>query len=203
MTNIFEDKRWFGCDSFEALADRPILVGGLARLSIISAISHRPNLLQGGGLAPNFQSRMLTGNLASSPLWLLAQNADKIDLMLLDGTDEWLGIHKFLDNTFISRSQELAGVLVLVQQLKLLRGGIRPAKGRPTRLRSVTSHGSVLARFSQNLISHADWFPGSRLTRSSRFALSLWYRLTPIRKGSPLWRLQGTAAPTRRSYAQR
>ncbi|PRB72689.1 hypothetical protein CQ011_03350 [Arthrobacter sp. MYb213] len=65
-------------------------------------------MTKGPPLDSNFQNRMLTGDLDSNLLKSLREHADDIDLLLVDLTDERLGVHKLPDNSFVTSSVELS-----------------------------------------------------------------------------------------------
>lgn len=107
MANIFIYGSCIARDGFEAMDSRHTLAGYVCRQTVISAMSRATSLLQARELPSAFETRMLAGDLASNLRGLLRRNAPSIDLLLMDLTDERLGVHKLPDNSFVSRSHEL------------------------------------------------------------------------------------------------
>ncbi|MGP4917146.1 DUF6270 domain-containing protein [Brachybacterium tyrofermentans] len=98
------------CVSRDAFAPVPPsynLVGYVARQSLISALSKPTNLLNGDELQSPFQNRMLTGNLSSNALVAIRKSAKNLTLLIMDLTDERLGVHRLPDGSFVTRSTEL------------------------------------------------------------------------------------------------
>lgn len=83
------------------------LLAYVARQSLISAMTQPTTLLEPAKLDSKFQSRMLNGDVKSNLLEVLRRHASQTDLLLIDLTDERLGVHKLPDNSFVTRSSEL------------------------------------------------------------------------------------------------
>jgi hypothetical protein len=95
-------------DTFEHLdPDHFELVEYVARQSVLSATTHPAEALAPPVLESRFQQRMITGDFQSSLRPLLAQRAGEIDVLLLDLTDERLGVYLLPDGTVVTRSVEL------------------------------------------------------------------------------------------------
>ncbi|MGX9900561.1 DUF6270 domain-containing protein [Arthrobacter sp. SA17] len=94
-------------DAFEENTDSQTLLGYVARQSMISAMSRPTNLLNGDALASSFQNRSLTGDLKSNLLQTIRRHAAETDLLVIDLTDERLGVVSLPDKTYVTRSQEL------------------------------------------------------------------------------------------------
>lgn len=121
MSKIFIYGSCVTRDAFEHSLHHHELLQYVARQSWVSAASSPTMLLNGKALNSKFQNRMLDGDLASNALPSIRKHADQIDLLLVDLTDERLGVHHLPDNTFITRSVEL----VSSKRLELLKS--RPA----------------------------------------------------------------------------
>lgn len=107
MSNILIYGSCVSRDAFELLKDEQNLIAYIARQSLISAVSPGTELLNGNELKSKFQNRMLNGDLASNLLPTLRNHRSSIDLILMDLTDERLGVHKMPDNSFVTHSSEL------------------------------------------------------------------------------------------------
>ncbi|WP_120520410.1 DUF6270 domain-containing protein [Arthrobacter celericrescens] len=94
-------------DPFEELGSEYALLGYVARQSMISALSRPTELLNGEALASSFQNRSLNGDLKSNLLPTLRRHAADIDLLVIDLTDERLGVFRLPDGTYVTRSSEL------------------------------------------------------------------------------------------------
>lgn len=94
-------------DTFEFLPDGTELVRYIARQSLISVGSAAPPVIDvAAHLTSPFQIRMLTGDLAGDACTQLQEVADETDLLLVDLTDERLGVFHLHDGTFITRTVE-------------------------------------------------------------------------------------------------
>lgn len=107
MANIMIYGSCVSRDAYETIADDHNLLSYVARQSVISGMSAPTNLLTGGELSSGFQNRMLAGDLASNLLPTIRRHAGNIDLLLIDLTDERLGVHQLPDGSFVTRSTEL------------------------------------------------------------------------------------------------
>jgi hypothetical protein len=95
-------------DTFEHLDPEQFeLVEYVARQSVLSATTRPVELLAPPTLKSRFQQRMITGDFQSSLRSLLAQHAAEIDVLLIDLTDERLGVYLLPDGTVVTRSVEL------------------------------------------------------------------------------------------------
>lgn len=94
-------------DAFEVLGSDYTLLGYVARQSMISALSRPTDLLDGEALDSAFQNRSLSGDLKSNLLPTLRRFVADIDLLVIDLTDERLGVLRLPDGTYITRSAEL------------------------------------------------------------------------------------------------
>lgn len=124
MSKIFIYGSCVSRDSYNFAKDRHSLAGYVARQSFISATSSSTNLLPGTEMKSQFQNRMLQGDLSSNALGMIRKNIREIDLLVIDLTDERLGVHKLSDGSFITRSTELISSGRL-QQLEQHPGFIR------------------------------------------------------------------------------
>ena len=107
MSKIFIYGSCVSRDSYNFAKDRHSLTGYVARQSFISATSCATQLLPGTEMKSQFQNRMLQGDLSSNVLEILRMNISEIDLLVIDLTDERLGVHKLSDSSFVTRSTEL------------------------------------------------------------------------------------------------
>lgn len=107
MSNIFIYGSCVSRDSYNLVKERHSLSGYVARQSFISATSKPTSLLPGSDMESQFQNRMLTGDLKSNALAVMRSKASEIDLLVIDLTDERLGVHKLPDGSFVTRSTEL------------------------------------------------------------------------------------------------
>lgn len=94
-------------DAFPLLGSGFKLLSYVARQSMISAISKPTLLLEGADLASAFQNRSLAGDIRSNMLQLLRRHAAEIDVLVIDLTDERLGVVQLPDGTYVTRSHEL------------------------------------------------------------------------------------------------
>jgi hypothetical protein len=95
-------------DAFELLPSGYTLLGYVARQSLISALSKPTALLDGETLGSAFQNRSLSGDLKSNLLPTVRRYASSLDVLVIDLTDERLGVIRLPDGTFVTRSSELA-----------------------------------------------------------------------------------------------
>lgn len=95
-------------DTFEHLDPEQFeLVEYVARQSVLSATTRPVDSMAPPALESRFQQRMVTGDFQSSLRPLLAQHAAEIDVLLVDLTDERLGVYLLPDGTVLTRSVEL------------------------------------------------------------------------------------------------
>ncbi|WP_427007089.1 DUF6270 domain-containing protein [Pseudarthrobacter sp. H2] len=104
-------------DAFPLLGPEYKLLTYVARQSMISAMSKPTDLLQGDTLSSAFQDRSLAGDIRSNLLQLVRRFASDIDVLVIDLTDERLGVVRLPDGTHVTRSHELvsSGRLKAVQ----------------------------------------------------------------------------------------
>lgn len=107
MSKIFLYGSCISRDSFEYFDGSHELLSYVARQSIISAMSKPTRLLSKVGLDSAFQNRMLDGDIDSNLMTLIERHANTMDLLMIDLTDERLGVHKLPDGSFVTRSVEL------------------------------------------------------------------------------------------------
>lgn len=107
MSKIFIYGSCVSRDSYSFAKDKHALTGYVARQSFISATSPATKLLPGTQMESEFQNRMLEGDLSSNVLSTIRKNLKEIDLLVIDLTDERLGVHKLTDGSFVTRSTEL------------------------------------------------------------------------------------------------
>lgn len=107
MSRIFIYGSCVSRDTFNFFDDKHDLIGYVARQSLISAMSKPTKLLPGVPLDSAFQSRMVEGDLRSNLVPAIQERAQDIDLLIIDLTDERLGVHKLPDNSFVTHSVEL------------------------------------------------------------------------------------------------
>jgi hypothetical protein len=107
-TRIFIYGSCVSRDTFEYFdREQFALVQYVARQSALSAYSRPVDLVAPPTLGSRFQQRMVTGDFMSNLRDQLAAAADMIDLVLVDLTDERLGIHLLPDGSVVTRSPEL------------------------------------------------------------------------------------------------
>ncbi|MGC0274671.1 DUF6270 domain-containing protein [Pseudactinotalea sp. Z1739] len=94
-------------DMYEYLGPDHVLNGYTARQSLISTTTESVDLPEDPDLASTFQQRMVVNDFASSMRSALAQQADDIDVLVLDLVDERLGVVALGDGEYVTRSQEL------------------------------------------------------------------------------------------------
>lgn len=94
-------------DAFDVLDSSYSLLGYVARQSMISAFSRPTDLLSGEALASAFQNRSLAGDIKSNLLQHLRRHAADIDLLVIDLTDERLGVVRLPDGSYVTHSREL------------------------------------------------------------------------------------------------
>jgi hypothetical protein len=94
-------------DAFEVLDSSYTLLGYVARQSMISALSRPTDLLNGDALTSAFQNRSLAGDIKSNLLQHLRRHAADIDLLVIDLTDERLGVVRLPDGSYVTHSSEL------------------------------------------------------------------------------------------------
>lgn len=94
-------------DAYEGIQEDHRLLGYIARQSLISAASKPTELLDGNSLKSGFQNRSLTGDLQSSLHGAVKRSAPETDLLLIDLTDERLGVRALPDGSYITDSAEL------------------------------------------------------------------------------------------------
>lgn len=94
-------------DAYTLMKRDHALIGYVARQSLISAMSPATELLGGEDLESSFQNRMLNGDISSNLVPTLQEAKDATDLILMDLTDERLGVHKLPDKSFVTHSSEL------------------------------------------------------------------------------------------------
>lgn len=108
MANILIYGSCVSRDAFTHMENDHSLLAYVARQSLISAMSKATTLLDGeGALVSTFQNRSLNGDLTSNLIPTIQRHQKTTDLILMDLTDERLGVHKLSDNSFITRSSEL------------------------------------------------------------------------------------------------
>lgn len=95
-------------DTFEHLDPEQFsLVHYVARQSALSATTRPVELMAPPSAASRFQQRMLEGDFRSTLRPLLQQHANETDVLLVDLTDERLGVYLLPDGTVVTRSVEL------------------------------------------------------------------------------------------------
>lgn len=102
---------WGSCvsrDTFEYFSPEDFeLVAYVARQSAVSAYTRPVSMIDPPRFDSPFQSRMVTADFASSLLNEINATASTIDLLMVDLTDERLGLYLLPDGTVITRSVEL------------------------------------------------------------------------------------------------
>lgn len=99
---------WGSCvsrDTFEYLPEDYELLGYVARQSWLSA-EVQASVEPGERVESKFQQRMIEGDIAGNALSRIAENAQQIDLLLLDLCDERLGITDLGKDGILTRSVE-------------------------------------------------------------------------------------------------
>lgn len=94
-------------DPFEMVKDQHELTAFVARQSLISAMGRATKLLSGPALDSKFQDRMVRGDLASNLPQTIRRYSKEADIIIMDLTDERLGVHKLPDGAFVTHSSEL------------------------------------------------------------------------------------------------
>jgi hypothetical protein len=95
-------------DTFEHLDPEQFeLVEYVARQSVLSATTRPVEMLPPPTLDSRFQQRMVNGDFTSNLRPLLTQRAGEIDVLLVDLTDERLGVYLLPDGTVVTRTVEL------------------------------------------------------------------------------------------------
>jgi hypothetical protein len=94
-------------DAFEGFGEEYNLLAYVARQSLVSAMTPGTRLLDGDALDSKFQNRSLRGDLSSNLVPTVKRFAPDVDLVLMDLTDERLGVMKLPDSTYITHSHEL------------------------------------------------------------------------------------------------
>ena len=95
-------------DAFPLLGSDFKLLSYVARQSMISAISKPTTLLEGSDLASAFQNRSLAGDIRSNLLQMVRRHAADIDVLVIDLTDERLGVIQLPDGAHVTHSHELS-----------------------------------------------------------------------------------------------
>ncbi|MFI2362742.1 XcbB/CpsF family capsular polysaccharide biosynthesis protein [Promicromonospora sp. NPDC019610] len=83
------------------------LVQYVARQSALSATTRPVELMAPPTLESRFQQRMIAGDFGSSLRRMLPEFAEHVDVLLVDLTDERLGVYLLPDGTVLTRSVEL------------------------------------------------------------------------------------------------
>ncbi|WP_418275971.1 DUF6270 domain-containing protein [Isoptericola jiangsuensis] len=83
------------------------MIDYVARQSALSAGTPPVTAVEPPVMDSPFQQRMVSGDFASNLQHRLAKQADLTDLVLIDLTDERLGVHLLPDGTVVTRSPEL------------------------------------------------------------------------------------------------
>lgn len=95
-------------DTFEHLDPEQFeLVEYVARQSVLSATTRPVEMLPPPTLESRFQQRMVNGDFTSNLRPLLSQRAGEIDVLLVDLTDERLGVYLLPDGSVVTRTVEL------------------------------------------------------------------------------------------------
>lgn len=94
-------------DAYEGLEHNGRLLGYIARQSLISAASKPTELLNGNVLKSGFQNRSLTGDMKSNLHTTVRRHAAETDILLIDLTDERLGVRALPDGSYVTDSAEL------------------------------------------------------------------------------------------------
>ncbi|MBE1877126.1 DUF6270 domain-containing protein [Myceligenerans pegani] len=102
---------WGSCvsrDTFEHMDPNQYeLVAYVARQSALSATTRPVEQIAAPQLASRFQQRMVSGDFGSNLRPTLAEQAATTDVLLVDLTDERLGVYLLPDGTVVTRSVEL------------------------------------------------------------------------------------------------
>ncbi|MEX3611031.1 DUF6270 domain-containing protein [Rothia sp. LK2588] len=86
------------------------IVGYVARQSLISMARNAfDSWPEGFRLESNFQQRVVQGDWLGNAWWVIPNNKDIIDLLLLDLTDERFGVYKRDESSIITRSIDMMG----------------------------------------------------------------------------------------------
>jgi len=102
---------WGSCvsrDTFQHFPDEKYeLARYVARQSALSASSSPVKLMEPPKLPSSFQQRMISGDFASNLKKQFAETSGNVDLILIDLTDERLGVYLLPDGSIVTRSVEL------------------------------------------------------------------------------------------------
>jgi hypothetical protein len=102
---------WGSCvsrDTFEHMdPDKFELVAYVARQSALSATTRPVEQIAAPQMTSRFQQRMISGDFGSNLRPLLKEHAADTDVLLVDLTDERLGVYLLPDGTVVTRSVEL------------------------------------------------------------------------------------------------
>ncbi|NOJ61712.1 DUF6270 domain-containing protein [Arthrobacter sp. 260] len=163
-------------DAYNTFSDEYSLTGYVPRQSMISAMARPTTLPDGINLESNFQNRSMSGDLQSNLLPTLRRNAARTDLLLVDLTDERLGVARLADKSFVTRSKEL----MRTKRLDLL-------PDKPVRFDFGTDrHTQVWMRAATNLFARIQAMPFQVLVINTPWAhMTDEGRLVPDERVSP------------------
>lgn len=105
-----------GCvsrDTYELIKNENSLTHYIARQSLISAASKPEQRILTDSLPPNFNARMVKGDIQSSLFPKIIQKSKDIDIFLFDILSERLGVHRIHGGTYITNSTELVSSKLL------------------------------------------------------------------------------------------
>lgn len=107
MGNVFIYGSCVSRDAFETLKTRHSLIDYVARQSLISSFTDPVEASIKLSLESPFQRRMVAGDLQSNLTQRIALHKDDIDLLMIDLTDERLGVDRLTSRIFATHSVEL------------------------------------------------------------------------------------------------
>lgn len=107
MAKIFIYGSCVSRDSFEVLNKKHTLINYIARQSLVSAFTQPVKASTNVNLESAFQRRMVTGDLKSNLSTEILNSKKDIDILIIDLTDERLGINRLTSTMYATNSVEL------------------------------------------------------------------------------------------------
>lgn len=107
MSNVFIYGSCVSRDTFETIKARHTLLDYVARQSLISSFTDPVEASINLSLESTFQRRMVTGDLHSNLTRRIDLHKSRIDLLMMDLTDERLGVDKLTSRIYATHSVEL------------------------------------------------------------------------------------------------
>ncbi|MFR0636713.1 DUF6270 domain-containing protein [Arthrobacter sp. LS16] len=107
MSRIFIYGSCVSRDAFKSLSEKHTLVKYIARQSLVSAFTNPVKASINIKLDSSFQRRMVAGDLKSNLRSEIINNHKEIDILVVDLTDERLGVDKLTSTMYATHSVEL------------------------------------------------------------------------------------------------